>query len=377
MRSTQNNKKSSTNSKTTETNYLKITKESLEIPIFKYNTSIEDYIKIHPNLSEIILKKYFSELKPLPQLPQETAHWTRIGFSNTNSSFIEIIEEYPPAAMQEGPDYFFDEAENDNNNQIPLSKRNSKTTIAKLEKVFIEGFKFGYENFIPHIVSPPNALSNSVESKIARVLNFLYPASNGSSSDFGQKEVNLNHYTDGMDAGYRYYAWYFIFENDKLFEPYFKKFEKGKSATDKEAFSFELIANISTIDCFNSLVKNKFITKTSDYRVFDKIFSAKKVETRIDWIGTLPELARFVFLLHNGDKSSEMPPVCVKNKKVWIIASQCLTLDGNEIVPSAIQNNNRELKNIKRKESLINAIKHLQKPKPTTKNTSHVVKNPM
>jgi hypothetical protein len=123
--------------------------------------------------------------------------------------------------------------------------------------------------------------------------------------------------------------------------------------------SFELLSNVRTTDCFNTLVRHEFIDPKTDKVHFKKIFQGKQVLNKIEWTGTLRELSRFAFFLQHSDK--HLAP-CKKTK--WqIAASKCFSIEGKVVPASVIQNNNRKTIDEIRLGYLIAAITHLNPPK--------------
>lgn len=133
-------------------------------------------------------------------------------------------------------------------------------------KNYAKGFQFGFDNFIKDKVDTPSLLSKIDTLKTQKVIDFLGSASTGFSETHFLKESktpceNINifdgWYNDGIQQGYRYCAWYLIFENYKLFEPYFQPKKNGKTKPVLKYDTLESIFNKADniqkiIDCLIS-----------------------------------------------------------------------------------------------------------------------------
>jgi|GEM_PF-4254755 hypothetical protein len=128
--------------------------------------------------------------------------------------------------------------------------------------------------------------------------------------------------------------------------------------------SFELLNNVNTTDCYNTLVNHNFIKTGTAKDDFKKIFEGGNILNKVDWIGTMQELSRFIYFLHTN--TDENVAVC-KDIKWHIVTCKCFTHLGKEIKVKVIRNNNRELKPVARRKHLLNAVKHLDSPKPLHK----------
>jgi hypothetical protein len=142
--------------------------------------------------------------------------------------------------------------------------------------------------------------------------------------------------------------------------------KKQDITTKNTVDNFKLLVKVFTTDCYNTLLNNYFINTTTGKRDFERIFKGGTRIKKIDWIGTLPELSRFVFFLHNNHIEDGNIAVCEKNKNTYLIASICFSHNGKEINPKQLANNNRKLDSNTRTKYLINAVKHLKKPSPGT-----------
>jgi hypothetical protein len=82
--------------------------------------------------------------------------------------------------------------------------------------------------------------------------------------------------------------------------------------------------------------------------------------SKINWIGSQVELARFIFYLFNDHKKDVSKAVCVKIKNKYELASDIFYINNKQIPPIAFRNANREITNNKRKRLLLEAIKSLK-----------------
>ncbi len=153
-----------------------------------------------------------------------------------------------------------------------------------------------------------------------------------------------------------------------VFKPYFNEIDKLEEDAIPIQNYFELLANVDTESCYNVLRKNNFINSDTTKKVFNSLFNTKGgVKEKISWTGSLNELARFIFLLHNNNKEKESEAVCKRKKGIYEIACKCFSHNGNAIDTGVLRNNNRDVKDEERYKILIKAIAHLKKPEATTR----------
>lgn len=156
----------------------------------------------------------------------------------------------------------------------------------------------------------------------------------------------------------------FLEENLKEYNTQQKSKEKETSKILVNSY-FNLLVNIDTESCFNVL-KGNFIDENTTKRTFNSLFNPKGIVEKISWIGSLPELSRFVFLLHSDYADYGHKSVCSDDKNKYEIASNCFTHNGKRIDATKLAKNNRAVENIERSNLLLRALKHLQRPMPTT-----------
>ncbi|MEO8852587.1 MAG: hypothetical protein ABI359_02355 [Ginsengibacter sp.] len=128
---------------------------------------------------------------------------------------------------------------------------------------------------------------------------------------------------------------------------------------------FNLLTNIDTESCYNVL-KGNFINENTTKKNFNSLFDKKGVTEKISWKGSLPELARFIFLLHSDYLKDNHKLVCSEGQHKYKTASICFTHKGKDIDADRLEKNNRLIENKERSRLLYKALKHLQKPIPTT-----------
>jgi hypothetical protein len=131
----------------------------------------------------------------------------------------------------------------------------------------------------------------------------------------------------------------------------------NEEITNKNADYFELKQGISPESCFNVLFNNNFID--SPKKTFYSLFKKGNIE-KVNWVGGLHELARFVFLLHEDYAIENSISVCKRPKKMWEVASSLFLLNQEEINPTQLKNSNRNPKDIFRMALLIKAVRHLR-----------------
>lgn len=121
---------------------------------------------------------------------------------------------------------------------------------------------------------------------------------------------------------------------------------------------FELIKPVSTKKAYDILLEEGFIHQNTSSKDFDSVFYMGT--SKINWIGSQEELARFIFYMFNDHKQDSNKAVCVKINNKYEIASNIFYIKNKQIPTIAFRNSNRALENNKRKRYLLEAIKSLK-----------------
>jgi hypothetical protein len=99
--------------------------------------------------------------------------------------------------------------------------------VSESLKDYAKGFQYGFDNFLKDKIKKPTSLANTDELNCQLikdyVTQFWYPGSLSETHN-SDKDIFSGWYNNGVEAGYYYCAWYLIFENYRLFEPYFKDY---------------------------------------------------------------------------------------------------------------------------------------------------------
>ena len=91
---------------------------------------------------------------------------------------------------------------------------------------YAKGFQMGFDTFEADYVDKPNMLSNTLQDKVQRVLDYLsYPLRGGFTKEHRLDEdrtIRYKWYENGIEYGRLYHAWYIVLSNHHLFEAYFE-----------------------------------------------------------------------------------------------------------------------------------------------------------
>jgi hypothetical protein len=121
---------------------------------------------------------------------------------------------------------------------------------------------------------------------------------------------------------------------------------------------FELLKPVSTKQAYDILLKEEFIHQNTSSKDFNSVFYMGT--SKINWIGSQIELARFIFYMFNDHKQDSSKAVCVKINNKYEIASNIFYIKNKQLPAIAFRNANRALENNKRKRHLLEAIKSLK-----------------
>lgn len=190
---------------------------------------IRDILKINFNIPEAILDKYYS-LVPQPKTVDEIPSPARSHYVGKLHRYFEpfmvnIDGAYPLMTVWSWLQLKMDNAEF-------LDYSSDKVWPALSE--YAKGFHVGYNTFLEEKILK-NSLSKSEVFIAQKIMDFLSsPFAYGGLSETRGTDVNIfeGWYNDGINAGYFYRAWITIFENHRLFEPFF---EKAKPKTEAKA----------------------------------------------------------------------------------------------------------------------------------------------
>jgi hypothetical protein len=146
------------------------------------------------------------------------------------------------------------------NDKTGFYKQYEEEKVWEAFKEYAKGFQYGFDNFKRDKIEKETLLSTNEIYKTQAVIDFISnPFLGGAFTEaYGEGlDIFSGWYDDGIQAGYRYAAWYFIFENHKLFEPYFKKgegkikilpFDFGASiVSDKVPFEIKFACQYSKV----------------------------------------------------------------------------------------------------------------------------------
>ncbi len=141
------------------------------------------------------------------------------------------------------------------------------------------------------------------------------------------------------------------------------KKDNTSNSTNK---GFKLKVEIDSESCYHLLLTN-FIDTSTTKKSFKSLFDEKEKSEKVEWVGTLAELARFTFLLHNDHESTGNKASCIKSQGIYKTASNLFSYKGKTIDSEKLKNNNREIKDRERLTLLLKAVKHLQAPVSNTR----------
>jgi len=175
---------------------------------------IGDILKVNFNIPEAILDKYYS-LVPQPKIEDISENY-RGKPERYNSPFIVDIDgAYPLMSNWQALTYKVNDPE------LPDYTIDS---IFEALKEYVKGFYIGYDTFIEEKILKNSLSKNEVyiAQKIMDYLSSPFQKIGGFSETRGT-DVNIfdGWFNDGINAGYFYHAWIYIFENHRLFELYF------------------------------------------------------------------------------------------------------------------------------------------------------------
>jgi hypothetical protein len=122
---------------------------------------------------------------------------------------------------------------------------------------------------------------------------------------------------------------------------------------------FVLKSPISTKESFEILKGNMFISEDTKAKDYETIF--RSGQKRINWIGTKKELGRYIFYLDNDCKAEKHISPCNTINDKLKIASNIFYINNIKVTEKSIQNSNRSLSKIDRRDALLSAVKALRK----------------
>jgi len=215
---------------------------------------IEKIIEANWNISDCILDAYYRQTHQ-PSTPEEIPSCYIGKLHRWNSPYQHIVYgAYVRTFNWEMLEYKMKRV-NDKNGYYKYYKRDK---VFDAFKNYAKGFQFGFDNFLRDKVITPSLLSNNDTLKAQKIMDFLSTSHTGLSEQHSTEvDVFENWFEDGKESGYHYCAWYFIFENHKLFEPYFQPKENGyRESTPAKTFP-EYILHDKSVK-FAELLKSEF-----------------------------------------------------------------------------------------------------------------------
>ncbi len=200
------------------------------------------------------------------------------------------------------------------------------TNIFTALKEYAKGFQYGFDNFIKDKIINKGSLSLSPEYKAQKIIDFLANPFLKSCFSESYEKTNIfkNWYDDGIIKGYHYCAWYFIFENHKIFEPLFAQFNDVKLQANNAALFIENKSSekikgsiynekkigykwqgkkSDLVSFFEELKNRKLIDNNTQLQDFLTIFSAGNLENiiKVNWLDTTTNLLFFILQMMEGD----------------------------------------------------------------------------
>lgn len=177
--------------------------------------SIGDILQNNQNISDITFKAYSK--------------------GKTRGAYLHYIEIYGAYVLNtdwEGLEYRME-----NLKGRYFYKPYTRDAVFNGLKYYAKGFQYGFDNFMIDNITTRNSLSDSEATKCQKVMDFLsrhfscagFPGSTGQDAFKGWHDY-------GIKAGYEYAAWYLVFENHRLFEPYFLNEATHKGNITKTPF---------------------------------------------------------------------------------------------------------------------------------------------
>ncbi len=200
---------------------------------------IGEIVGVNPNICKEIKQSFYS-LVPQPISKEEVQSFYVGKLYEYNSPYKNCVY----GAYLTTPIWELLEFKMDNvNDKTGYYKDYEREKVFESLKEYAKGFQYGFDNFQNNKVNNKMKLSNNENHKAQTIIDYLaisFPCGL-SETKGGKKDVFSGWYNDGIDAGYYYCAWYLIFENHKIFEPYFKK-EIPKNAKEKNKLTAPTIA---------------------------------------------------------------------------------------------------------------------------------------
>ena len=374
------------------------------------------YLDNNINISRAVLRYYYKEHSHLNTFMQIANAHTPAHLSKLPRKFIPYSN--GAYAYKEADDFLHSRmqfaAEGDK-----LYAEYTPTLVSLALQWYSKGFQYGYDHFIEQQIATPDLLAYP-ESKQHRIFDYL--VSNGLSADGFETSTSQQNTCElwwlyGIGVGYIYRAWAFVLENDKAFDGLFIKYETDRAmlannpagsresieeenvalgssieagdetetstvpenAVSKNAKagsgsnqpednlvkSFKLIRAVNTKRAQVILQDNGFIDPVSP-KDFQSIFSNQPTSARINWLKTVPLLARFIFELHKGNKEQNIPPACENIDAKFKIAAGLFYINNKKIDFKKLAGNNRKYSDKKSRQQLHDALRKLSIEKFTT-----------
>lgn len=219
-----------------------ISYQDLNVPKLCKVPAIEEFLRTHSNISPLILKAYnrkgrmrskntnnsniIREEQNIYYSPFEISVYGAYPFMSDWEILIETMKiAYDKKAQLK---YIGEDIKNGYKYKTINFDQYKKDKVLKRLKSFAKGFKYGFDSFIATHINSPSSISTSENFKVQRMFDFLsttFEVNGGFQTirfNTTEQQGNTCWYEDGIQTGYEYHAWYYIFINHKSFEPYFK-----------------------------------------------------------------------------------------------------------------------------------------------------------
>ena len=221
--------------------------EDLTVPKICEIPSINEFLRIHPNISPVILSAY-NRNGLMPDSSTDIMEAILVDPDKYYSPFeVSVFGAYPFMGdwknLMETMKIAYDKKSHSKYIGMSIRKGNKYKTInfdqylkervLKRLEDFAKGFKDGFDSFIVTHIESNSAITTGIEFKVKRVIDFL--ATNSKvKSGFQTIRYRTTEpegfdlwFKDGITTGHEYHAWYYVFINHKFFETHFDSLLKA------------------------------------------------------------------------------------------------------------------------------------------------------
>jgi len=258
-----------------------IYEEDLRLPEICIVPSIKEYLRTHSNISKYILDAYYTIVPP-----PENGDYAINGIFGSPEYYcpfeISVFGAYPlmnnwvelqqimKIAYNKEEHYKYQSLDKNLRYRDINFEEYKKDKVLKRLIEFAKGFQYGFDNFTKDKIEKISSLSKNDKFRIQKVIDFLNSTSYlncGFNRIRNQGNQNNDIWNqDGVNAGYNYSAWYYILQDHKSFESYFKlKNEIDNSEVNK--------TNSDTLNLIDPTFKELFLN--AELKVLGEIKSFK------------------------------------------------------------------------------------------------------